>query len=142
MSPLSCRRSLWSDFPRPPVRESRTRVRAAIFPSGLEFPPRRLTISLAPTDLPKESARFDLAIPSAIVTATGQLPAPARKLLPHIECLGELSLDRSLHSAHSHLSGRGRCAVPKGSLSCRPTARPRQNSSRVLSAEPCIIGAT
>jgi len=54
-------------LPETAVRESRDRVRAAILSSGFEFPPRRLTVNLAPADLPKESARFDLAIALAIL---------------------------------------------------------------------------
>ncbi|HUX82675.1 MAG TPA: magnesium chelatase domain-containing protein, partial [Halothiobacillus sp.] len=61
-------------LPETAVRESRDRVRAAILSSGFEFPPRRLTINLAPADLPKEGARFDLAIAIAILAVTGQIP--------------------------------------------------------------------
>ncbi|MFI9653339.1 YifB family Mg chelatase-like AAA ATPase [Guyparkeria sp. GHLCS8-2] len=91
-------------LPETAVRESRDRVRAAILSSGFEFPPRRLTVNLAPADLPKESARFDLAIALAILAATGQLPAVARERLAHIECLGELSLDGGLRTVRGNLS--------------------------------------
>ncbi|MFO7582097.1 YifB family Mg chelatase-like AAA ATPase [Guyparkeria sp.] len=91
-------------LPETAVRESRDRVRAAILSSGFEFPPRRLTVNLAPADLPKESARFDLAIAVAILAATDQLPATARDRLGHIECLGELSLDGSVRPIRGALS--------------------------------------
>lgn len=91
-------------LPETAVRESRDRVRAAILSSGFEFPPRRLTVNLAPADLPKESARFDLAIAAAILAATGQLPASAQDRLGQIECLGELSLDGGIRSIRGALS--------------------------------------
>ena len=91
-------------LPETAVRESRDRVRAAILSSGFEFPPRRLTVNLAPADLPKDSARFDLAIAVAILAATGQLPATARERIARIECLGELSLDGSVRSVRGALS--------------------------------------
>ena len=91
-------------LPETAVRESRDRVRAAILSSGFEFPPRRLTVNLAPADLPKESARFDLGIALAILAATGQLPASAAERLSRIECLGELSLDGSLRPIRGTLS--------------------------------------
>lgn len=91
-------------LPETAVRESRDRVRAAILSSGFEFPPRRLTVNLAPADLPKESARFDLPIALAILVATGQFPATAKKHLSRIECLGELSLDGSLRPIRGTLS--------------------------------------
>jgi len=52
-------------LPDTEVREARDRVRAAILNSGFEFPNRRLTVNLAPADLPKESGRFDRLLPSA-----------------------------------------------------------------------------
>ena len=91
-------------LPETAVRESRDRVRAAILSSGFEFPPRRLTVNLAPADLPKEGARFDLAIAVAILAATGQLPPTARDRLGRIECLGELSLDGSVRAIRGALS--------------------------------------
>ncbi|MFW6041582.1 MAG: magnesium chelatase domain-containing protein, partial [Guyparkeria sp.] len=91
-------------LPETAVRESRDRVRAAILSSGFEFPPRRLTVNLAPADLPKEGARFDLAIAVAILAATGQLPPTVRDRLGRIECLGELSLDGSVRAIRGALS--------------------------------------
>ncbi|CAD6513265.1 Competence protein ComM [Paraburkholderia hiiakae] len=71
------------------VRESRERVRAALSNCGFDFPVRRITVNLAPADLPKESGRFDLPIALGILAASGQLPAAA---LAHREFAGELSL--------------------------------------------------
>lgn len=85
-------------LPETAVRESRDRVRAAILSSGFEFPPRRLTINLAPADLPKEGARFDLAIAVAILAVTGQIPGNRLDVLSRYEFLGELSLDGSIRA--------------------------------------------
>ncbi|MCP3722277.1 YifB family Mg chelatase-like AAA ATPase [Paraburkholderia sp. CNPSo 3272] len=71
------------------VRESRERVRAALSNCGFDFPVRRITVNLAPADLPKESGRFDLPIALGILAASGQLPVAA---LAHREFAGELSL--------------------------------------------------
>lgn len=59
------------------VRESRERVRAAISQSGFQFPQQRLTVNLAPADLPKDSNAFELPIAIGILAASGQLP-PSR----------------------------------------------------------------
>ncbi|AOK30696.1 MULTISPECIES: YifB family Mg chelatase-like AAA ATPase [Burkholderia] len=75
------------------VRESRERVRAALSNCGFEFPVRRITVNLAPADLPKESGRFDLPIALGILAASQQLPAGA---LEHREFAGELSLTGAL----------------------------------------------
>lgn len=80
-------------MPETAVRESRDRVRSAIINSHFNFPDRRITVNLAPADLPKEGGRFDLSIALGILTASGQVP---EGLLPEHECLGELALDGSL----------------------------------------------
>ena len=72
------------------VKEARERVRAALQNSALEFPHnKRITVNLAPADLPKESGRFDLPIALGILAATGQIDA---QRLGHTEYAGELSL--------------------------------------------------
>jgi magnesium chelatase family protein len=62
-------------LPDTEVKEARDRVRAAIVNSGFEFPSKRITVNLAPADLPKESGRFDLPIALGILAASGQIPA-------------------------------------------------------------------
>jgi magnesium chelatase family protein len=62
-------------LPETAVKESRERVRSAILNAGLEFPARRITINLAPADIPKSGGRYDLAIALSILAASGQLPA-------------------------------------------------------------------
>ena len=99
------------------VKESRERVRAALTTSGLNFPHnKRVTVNLAPADLPKESGRFDLPIALGILAADGQLDA-AR--LAQYEFAGELSLAGELRPVRGALalalalgrSGTGRSLV-------------------------------
>lgn len=80
-------------LPELEVRESRERVRAALQNSGFTFPVRRITVNLAPADLPKQSGHFDLPIALGILAASEQLPAEA--LAAH-EFAGELSLTGAL----------------------------------------------
>jgi magnesium chelatase family protein len=77
-------------LPEAAVKESKDRVRSAIINSGFEFPQRRITVNLAPADLPKDGGRFDLPIAVGILAATGQIPHPA---LDGTEFIGELALD-------------------------------------------------
>ncbi len=60
-------------LPETTVKESRDRVRSAILNSGFEFPAKRITVNLAPADLPKTGGRFDLPIAVGILVASGQL---------------------------------------------------------------------
>jgi magnesium chelatase family protein len=76
-------------LPETSVRESRDRVRSALLNCGFEFPDRKITVNLAPADLPKEGGRFDLPIALGIIVASGQLPA---KALDGFEFYGELAL--------------------------------------------------
>ncbi|MBO1254799.1 YifB family Mg chelatase-like AAA ATPase [Alteromonas sp. 5E99-2] len=71
------------------VKEARDRVRGALINSGFEFPAKRITVNLAPADLPKHGGRFDLAIALGILVASGQLPDDC---LDGIEVFGELAL--------------------------------------------------
>jgi magnesium chelatase family protein len=64
-------------LPETAVKESRERVRSALQYSGFEFPARRITVNLAPADLPKRGGRYDLAIALGILAASGQIPAQA-----------------------------------------------------------------
>jgi magnesium chelatase family protein len=75
------------------VRESKDRVRGAIINSRFEFPTRRITINLAPADLPKEGGRFDLPIALGILAASGQIPA---ERCQGFEFAGELALSGEL----------------------------------------------
>src|SRR5687767_12113376 len=83
------------------VREARDRVRAAILNSGFDFPARKITVNLAPADLPKESGRFDLPIAIGILAATNQIPSEE---LHKYEWAGELSLSGDLRSIRGSLA--------------------------------------
>lgn len=87
-------------LPEAAVKESKDRVRSAIINSGFEFPMIRITINLAPADLPKEGGRFDLPIALGILAASGQIPLTA---LEKIECVGELALSGELRPIHGVL---------------------------------------
>lgn len=80
-------------LPEAAVKESKDRVRSALMTAGFTFPARRITINLAPADLPKEGSRFDLAIALGILAASGQIPLDA---VQGLEFVGELALDGRL----------------------------------------------
>ncbi len=110
-------------LPEAEVRESRERVRAALLHGGFEFPNRRLTVNLAPADLPKHSGRFDLPIAIGILVASGQLEGPhCAELLPQLELVGELSLTGVLRpgagllamAVASHRESKRSLVVPQG----------------------------
>jgi magnesium chelatase family protein len=82
-------------LPETAVKESKERVRSAILNSQFEFPTQRITINLAPADLPKESGRFDLAIAIGILVASKQLP---ESIIQDYEFAGELALNGELRS--------------------------------------------
>ena len=89
-------------LPETVVKESRERVRSAILHCRLEFPQQRITINLAPADLPKTGGRFDLAIAIGILAASGQLgDADLRRL----EFMGELSLSGQVRRVRGVLPG-------------------------------------
>ncbi len=83
------------------VRESRERVRSALQSSGFDFPARRITVNLAPADLPKSGGRFDLPIAVGILAATGQIPLEA---LDGVELAGELALTGELRPVRGGLA--------------------------------------
>ncbi|PKM28799.1 MAG: ATP-dependent protease [Gammaproteobacteria bacterium HGW-Gammaproteobacteria-11] len=99
-------------LPETAVRESKDRVRSALQNAQLEFPSlKRITINLAPADLPKEGGRFDLAIALGLLVASGQLPADC---LNNCECLGELALSGELRPVQG---------VLPAALACREAGR-------------------
>ena len=88
-------------LPETEVKEARDRVRAAIQNARFEFPARRITVNLAPADLPKESGRFDLPIALAILAASGQIPG---ERLRQAEFAGELALTGELRPVRGALA--------------------------------------
>ncbi|MFN0318355.1 MAG: YifB family Mg chelatase-like AAA ATPase [Burkholderiales bacterium] len=98
-------------LPETAVKEAKDRVRAAIQNAKFEFPARRITVNLAPADLPKEGGRFDLPIALGILAASGHIP---RDKLQQFEFAGELALTGELRpisgalatTYYAHRSGR------------------------------------
>lgn len=88
------------------VKESKDRVRAALINSQFDFPARRITINLAPADLPKEGSRFDLPIAIGILAASGQIPT---EKLGQFEFIGELALSGELRSIKGVLPAAVQC---------------------------------
>lgn len=80
-------------LPDKAVAESRERVRSALIASGLALPAKRITVNLAPADLPKEGSHFDLPVALALMVAIGAIPADA---VEGLTALGELALDGSI----------------------------------------------
>jgi len=114
-------------LPEAAVKESKDRVRGALLNSRFEFPARRITINLAPADLPKEGGRFDLPIALGILAASGQIP---HDILDRYEFLGELALGGELR--------RVRGVLP-AAIAARDAGRalvvPRENA-----AEAALVG--
>jgi magnesium chelatase family protein len=88
-------------LPEVEVKESKDRVRAAIQTAQFEFPARRITVNLAPADLPKESGRYDLPIALGILAASGQIP---KESLKNYEIAGELALTGELRPIRGALA--------------------------------------
>lgn len=80
-------------LPESAVRESKDRVRSALLSSDADYPTRRITINLAPADLPKQGGRYDLPIAIGLLAASGQVPS---ERLAQTEWVGELGLDGEL----------------------------------------------
>ena len=112
-------------LPEGAVKESKDRVKSAIKNSGYEFPTRRITINLAPADIKKEGAAFDLPMAVGLLTATGVIPAETQK---RYAMLGELSLD-------------GRVKPVRGSLPVAVAARDWDIDGLILPAENAREGA-
>ena len=94
-------------LPETAVRESKDRVRSALVTSRFEFPVGRVTVNLAPADLPKEGGRYDLPIALGILAASGQVPANA---LQGREFIGELALSGELRAVRGVLPAAIACA--------------------------------
>jgi magnesium chelatase family protein len=125
-------------LPEAEVREAKDRVRAALNHARFEFPARRITVNLAPADLPKDSSRLDLPIALGILAASGQVPSSA---LPGHEFAGELSLTGELRPVRGALamalgSGRaGRAFVLPEASAQQAALAPR---SRILPAKSLL----
>ena len=94
-------------MPETAVKESKDRVRSALINSHFDFPAQRITINLAPADLPKEGGRYDLAIALGILAASNQIP---KDLLENYEFIGELALSGELRPVDAALPTAMACA--------------------------------
>lgn len=120
-------------LPEAAVKESKDRVRAALLNAQFDFPARRITISLAPADLPKDGGRFDLPIALGILVASGQLSAPD---LPNYEFIGELALGGQLHAVRGALP-----TAVASTESQRSLMLPESNASEATLAEGSTVYA-
>ena len=93
-------------MPETVVKESKDRVRSALINSQFEFPARRITINLAPADLPKQGSRFDLPIAIGILGASGQIDS---ENLTQFEFVGELALSGQLRKVSAILPSAMAC---------------------------------
>lgn len=121
-------------LPETAVKESKDRVRGALINSQFEFPARRITINLAPADLPKDGGRYDLAIALGILAASGQIPS---QQLGDYEFIGELALSGELRAV--------RGVLPVSMQACasgRTLMVPIENTNEAaLVEEATVLGA-
>lgn len=115
-------------LPETAVKEARDRVRVAILNAQLEYPGRRVTVSLAPADLPKDGGRFDLPIALGILAACGYVP---KESLAKYEFLGELALSGELRAVTGVLP-----AALKAARSGRVLIVPRDNGAEAALVSP------
>lgn len=118
-------------LPEAAVKESKDRVRSAILNSKFEFPNRRITVNLAPAELPKSGSRFDLAIAIGILAASEQVP---KQPLLDYEFIGELALSGELRGVEAILPSAMACADAKKKLIIS-----RQNANEILLVESITI---
>ncbi len=121
-------------LPETAVKESKDRVRSALLNAHFEFPARRITVNLAPADLPKEGGRYDLPIAMGILAASGQVPADCLK---NFEFIGELALSGELRPIEG---------VFPAAISCGRNGRhlilPKANANEAaLSTHASVYGA-
>lgn len=133
-------------MPETAVRESKDRVRSALINAGFEYPQRRITVNLAPADLPKEGGRYDLAIALGVLAASNQIPADR---LPEFECYGELSLSAELRPVSGILPAALACAkagrtmlVPSdnGDEASLPEANQVMTAPHLLAVTAMLVG--
>jgi len=118
-------------LPEAEVKESKDRVRAALQTAQFEFPARRITVNLAPADLPKESGRYDLPIALGILAASGQIPIEA---LSRYEFAGELALTGELRPI------RGALAMAFKSYKCgRAFVLPQESAAEAALVADAIV---
>ncbi|NDV13321.1 YifB family Mg chelatase-like AAA ATPase [Crenobacter caeni] len=123
-------------LPDTEVRESRERVRSALLVSGFVFPARRITVNLAPADLPKGSGAFDLPLAMALLVASGQLPP---QVLEGREFAGELGLTGELRAVRGVLP-MALAAAKGGRVLVVPAANAAE-AALAGGADTCLAGS-
>jgi magnesium chelatase family protein len=118
-------------LPETAVKESKDRVRGALLNSRFEFPTRRITVNLAPADLPKMGGRFDLPIALGILAASGQI---SKEALSGHEFIGELALSGELRAVGGVLSA----ALQSGGQQ-RTLVLPKQNAPEAALVQQTIV---
>jgi magnesium chelatase family protein len=128
-------------LPEAEVKEAKDRVRAALQNARFEFPAQRITVNLAPAELPKESGRFDLPIALGILAASGQMPAAE---LDGYEFAGELSLSGALRPIRGALAMtyamlQGQAIDSSGATSSRAFILPRASADEAALVAQAVI---
>jgi len=118
-------------LPETAVKESKDRVRAALLNAKFDFPMRRITVNLAPADLPKEGGRFDLPIALGILAASGQVPT---KGLDAYEFVGELGLSGELRAIRGALP-----VALQARAANRTLVVPRANAAEAVLVKDCRV---
>ena len=121
-------------LPQGAVREGRERVTAALINSGLELPPRRVTVNLAPADVPKNGSAFDLPIALGLLAAAGKIPADRVAALC---CIGELGLDGRLRPVPGALA----VAIQCREAGVRRLLLPPENAAEAAVVEGITVSA-
>ncbi len=122
-------------LPETAVKESKDRVRSALLNAHFDFPQRRITINLAPANVPKEGSRYDLAIALGILAASGQLP---EQTLDEHEFIGELALNGELRPVDGVLP----TAIATGRAGRRLIIPEDNGAEATLSRHTASYGAT
>ena len=123
-------------LPEAEVKESKDRVRAALQTAQFDFPARRITVNLAPADLPKESGRYDLPIALGILAASGQIPS---NTLDQYEIAGELALTGELRPVRGALAMAVSMQRANAHGARRAFILPRQSAAEAALVQDIII---
>ena len=121
-------------LPAPAVKESKERVRSALANCGFEFPAGRITVNLAPADVPKEGGRFDLPIALGVIVASGQLKPSSELVFTRAEFYGELALGGELMPVEALLLASA-SAAGAGHEMIVPLA----NADEACMAKDCVV---
>lgn len=123
-------------LPEKTVKEAQDRVRSALINANFRYPAKRITVNLAPADLPKEGGRFDLPLAIGMLAAMGEVPA---ELLTRFEFLGELALTGELRAVHGVIPAI--LAAQKAGRTPIVSAQ-NANEAALVSGRDCLVSAS